>query len=90
MIRASDLLGSEVRTESGDRLGRVHDLRAHQDGGGWVLIGLVVGRGGLRARLGVGGDEPVREGNVVPWEAVVALDDGRITVRDVIAAAPTP
>ena len=86
MIRASDLIGSEVRTESGDRLGRVHDLRAQAEDGGWLLMGLVVGGGGLRARL-VGGTkaEPTREGDLVAWEAVTHIDDGKITVRDVIA-----
>jgi sporulation protein YlmC with PRC-barrel domain len=88
MIYASDMLGSEVRTESGERLGRVHDLRALRDDHGWQLVGLVVGRGGLRARLGAGNEESVREGNVIPWEAVLALDDGRITVSDAIAASP--
>ena len=46
MIRASDLIGCELRTESGKRLGRVHDLRAQAAGDGWVLVGLVVGRAG--------------------------------------------
>jgi sporulation protein YlmC with PRC-barrel domain len=87
MIYASELLGSEVHTESGERLGRVHDLRAHEDGDGWLLMGLVVGSGGLLTRLGTGDDEPVREREVIAWEAVIALDDGRITVRDEIAAA---
>jgi sporulation protein YlmC with PRC-barrel domain len=89
VIRASDLIGCVVRTEGGEKLGRVHDLRAHAvPGGGLALMGLVVGTGGLRARFGPGDDTPVRSGNVVPWEAVTRLDEGLVVVRDVIAAAP--
>lgn len=88
MIRASDLIGSVVRTQSGDKLGRVHDLRAHADGEGWLLVGLVVGRSGMIARLGNGGGTAVRRGRVVPWQAIVSLDDGLVTVRDEVEAAP--
>jgi sporulation protein YlmC with PRC-barrel domain len=91
MIRATDLIGCEVRTESGEKLGRVHDLRAHSVGEDtWALMGIVVGRGGLRERFGSGAEEPVRSGgNVVPWEAITRLSDGVVTVRDVVAAAPS-
>lgn len=89
MIRASDLMGCDVRSESGEKLGRVHDLRAHASDGGWVLMGIVVGRGGLRERFGSGAEEPVRAGgNVIPWEAITRLSPGLVTVRDVVAAAP--
>ena len=84
MIRASDLFGAVVRTESGDKLGRVHDLRAHFAGGGWSLVGLVVGGGGLRERLVAGGGS-TRGGDVVAWEAITRIDDGLIVVRDEIA-----
>jgi sporulation protein YlmC with PRC-barrel domain len=86
VIYASDLIGSVVRTESGEKLGRVHDLRAHSDGdGGWLLMGLVVGGGGLRDRFGGGGEEPVSAGDVVAWEAIARLEDGLVVVRDVVA-----
>jgi sporulation protein YlmC with PRC-barrel domain len=90
MIRASDLIGCDVRTESGEKLGRVHDLRAHESGGEWLLMGIVVGRGGMVARLvtGATGDDPVLEGRVLPWEAVTRLEEGEITVSDAMAAAP--
>jgi sporulation protein YlmC with PRC-barrel domain len=85
VIRASDLIGCRVRTESGRKLGKVHDLRARGDDGGWLLEGLIVGRGGLRARL-VGGDGPaVYEGAVLPWASIVGLQDGLVTVRDAAA-----
>jgi sporulation protein YlmC with PRC-barrel domain len=88
VISASDLVGCVVRTEGGKKLGRVHDLRAHRDGDGWALMGLVVGQAGLRARFGSGDDDPVRSGNVIPWEAVTSLSDGLVVVRDVLADAP--
>jgi sporulation protein YlmC with PRC-barrel domain len=89
VIRASDLLGCTVQTESGDALGRVHDLRAHAADGEWRLMGLVVGPGGVRARLGAGADgDSVRTGRVIPWEAIASLEDGSITVRDEPPAAP--
>jgi sporulation protein YlmC with PRC-barrel domain len=89
VIRASDLIGCVVRTEGGERLGRVHDLRAHEvSDGEWALMGLVVGGAGLRARFGAGGDEAVRRGNVVPWEAISRLEEGLVVVRDVVADVP--
>ncbi len=82
MIRASDLIGCQVRTESGTKLGKVHDLRVRADRDGWLLEGLVIGSGGLVARL-VGGDGPaVYEGDIVLWDTVVQLEDGLVTVRD--------
>jgi sporulation protein YlmC with PRC-barrel domain len=85
MIHASDLIGCVVCTESGTKLGRVHDLRVHFSGGAWLLMGVVVGGGGMKTRL-TGGDEgSVSPGDVVAWEAITRLDDGLVTVRDEIA-----
>jgi sporulation protein YlmC with PRC-barrel domain len=86
VIYASDLMGSLVCTESGTKLGRVHDLRAHFDGDGWLLMGLVLGTGGIKERLSGGDQEPLGAGDVVAWEAITAIGDRRITVRDEIAA----
>jgi sporulation protein YlmC with PRC-barrel domain len=89
VIYASDLIGCAVRTEGGKKLGRVHDLRVHASpDGGWALMGLLVGRHGLRARFGAGGDEAVHAGNVIPWEAVTRHEEGLVVVRDVLADAP--
>ena len=88
MIRASDLIGCKVRTESGRKLGRVHDLRAHASADGWLLMGLVVGSGGMRERLGGGRDRPLGGGDVVAWDAIARLDDGLVTVRDEVVAGP--
>ena len=92
MIRASDLIGAVVRTEGGEKLGRVHDLRAHSHSEGeWLLMGLVVGPKGLRARF-QGGESgaAVRAGNVIPWEAITRLEEGLVVVRDELAAVPAP
>ncbi len=89
MIRASDLIGCVARTQSGKRLGRVHDLRAHAIDDGWQLVGLVVGRGGMVARLvGDAGPDPLVRGDVIPWRAVTALGDGLVTVSDETAHTP--
>jgi hypothetical protein len=81
MIRASDLVGCVVRTETGDKLGRVHDLRGEATaGGGWRLIGLVVGKRGILTRLA--GDGTASHGrSYVRWHDILALDDGLVTVR---------
>jgi sporulation protein YlmC with PRC-barrel domain len=82
VIRASDLIGCVVETESGERLGRVHDLRASANEGGWQLDGLIIGRGGMIARLTGSGPEPTVRGDVIPWNAITALDAGLVRVRD--------
>jgi sporulation protein YlmC with PRC-barrel domain len=74
-------MGCVVRTEAGEELGRVHDLRAHTVNGGWRLTELVVGPAGLRSRFGTGKPGSRRRGSLVPWQAVLRLDDGVITVR---------
>lgn len=93
MIRASDMIGCKVRTASGAKLGRVHDLRAHHTNDGWALVALVVGAGGLRNRLagGDGGSEATRSGDLIAWDAVLELGDGIVTVRDgTTPGAPPP
>jgi sporulation protein YlmC with PRC-barrel domain len=86
MIRASDLIGCVVRTESGERIGRVHDLRAGAIDGGWQLDGLIVGRGGMLARMTGSGPDPLVRGDVIPWNAITALGDGVIEIRDALDA----
>jgi sporulation protein YlmC with PRC-barrel domain len=82
VIRASDLIGCELRTQSGRRLGRVHDLRAQATDGSWLLTGLVIGQRGVLARLVGSSVDPLIQGDVIPWRAVTALEDSLITVRD--------
>ena len=82
MIRASDLIGCAVQTESGERVGRVHDLCGRAIEGGWQLDGLLVGRGGMFARMTGLGQAALVPGGVIPWGAITALEDGTIKVRD--------
>jgi sporulation protein YlmC with PRC-barrel domain len=85
LMRFSDILGAEVTTESGARLGRAHDLRADRTSRTLKITGLVVGPAGLLERLGIGAPEsggPIRTRDVVPWSAVVKADSRRIVVRD--------
>ena len=86
MIRASDLTGCVVRTESGRKIGRVHDLRLQGDGSGtWRLLGIALGRSGLFERLGVRHvrrSARVSGSKLVPWEAIIQLEEGLVTVRD--------
>jgi sporulation protein YlmC with PRC-barrel domain len=83
MIRASDLIGCTLQTQSGKRLGRVHDLRARSISDGWELEGLVVGRSGIATRLiGDNAPHPLVKGEVIPWRSVTAIEEGLITVRD--------
>ncbi len=82
MIRASDLIACIVRTESGERIGRVHDLRASEIDSGWQLDGLIVGRGGILTRMTGTGPAPLVRGDEIPWNAITAISDGLIRIRD--------
>jgi sporulation protein YlmC with PRC-barrel domain len=83
-MRLSDLLGVPVRTESGESLGRVHDVRAELGARSLRVTGLVVGRLGVLERLGLGAPRTplrVRTSDVVPWSAVVRADRRGVVVR---------
>jgi sporulation protein YlmC with PRC-barrel domain len=75
----SSLLGRDVTTEGGRRLGHCHDLRGELQGSRLVVTGVVVGLTGVLERLGV---VRRRRPDFVPWEAVVRIDGDRIVVRD--------
>jgi sporulation protein YlmC with PRC-barrel domain len=84
-MRLSDLLNVEVRTESGERLGRLHDLRAELTSRSVKINGLCVGGGGLLERLGISSPESggrIHVHDVVPWSAVLHADRRGIVVRD--------
>ena len=84
-MRLSELLRLDVRTESGDKLGRVHDVRAELTTRSLKITGLVVGRLGLLERLGLGAPEDasrISTHDVVPWSAVVRADRRGIVVKD--------
>ena len=84
-MRLSDLLSLEVRTESGEKLGRVHDVRGELTTRSLKITGLVVGKIGLLERLGLGAPEStdrVRPRDAVPWSAVVRADRRGVVVKD--------
>ncbi len=53
-MRLSELLNRKVVTESGQQLGRVHDLRGELEGGRLRVTGLAAGKLGILERYGVG------------------------------------
>ncbi len=87
-MRFGELLNRKVVTESGESLGRVHDLRGEIVGEHLRVTGLIAGKLGLLQRYGIGTsgsirpDTPAWHGHpVIPWERVVRV--GReIVVRD--------
>jgi sporulation protein YlmC with PRC-barrel domain len=84
-MRVSELLRRDVRTESGEKLGRVRDLRAELTTRSLKVTGLVVGHLGLLERLGIGAPESrdrIRTRDLIAWSAVVRADRREIVVRD--------
>jgi sporulation protein YlmC with PRC-barrel domain len=84
-VRVSTLLGVQVRTESGDELGHVHDVRAKLTSSSLRVTGLVVGRYGMLERLGIGAPRSsarIRAPDVVPWSAVIRADRRAVVVRN--------
>ena len=53
-MRLDRLIGRQVRTANGRRLGRLHECRAEPSGGEWMVLEYVVGVAGLFERLGLG------------------------------------
>jgi sporulation protein YlmC with PRC-barrel domain len=86
MMRLTDVLGATAETESGERLGHVFDVRVEEAGdrNTWRVVGLVVGAKGLAERFGLrrsAGEDRLLDGELVPWERVVQVEDGRVVVR---------
>jgi sporulation protein YlmC with PRC-barrel domain len=87
-MRLSQLLGREVVTESGEHLGRIHDIRGELADGRLRITGLAAGELGILERYGIGthgsggpGQVKVHGHEVIPWERVVRV--GRdVVVRD--------
>ena len=87
-MRLSELLNRAVVSESGERLGRVHDVRGELVGGHLRVIGLVAGKLGILERYGIGthGSGGPRQAKVhghpiIPWERVVRVGS-QVIVRD--------
>lgn len=74
----SELLGRKVVDQSGRKLGRVREAKAHWEDGAVVIDELILDRGGFRRRLrGPGGPEE----EAIPWEAVVEMPGEQVVVR---------
>ena len=87
-MRLSELLNRKVVTESGQALGRVHDVRGELVGGHLRVTELVAGELGILERYGVGthgsggpGEAKVHGHPVIPWERVVRVGS-KVLVRD--------
>jgi sporulation protein YlmC with PRC-barrel domain len=90
-MRLSELLRSTLATSSGERLGRIWDVRVERRtkragervNEPWRVIGLITGRGGWKERIGLSpeGDPDESEG-FVPWKSVEEVSDGLVTVSD--------
>jgi sporulation protein YlmC with PRC-barrel domain len=76
----SGLLGLEVRTETGQVLGRVFDVRARVTQRRLEVTGFVVGPLGLLERLGLGARRPKSSRSFVPWSAVRRADRRGVVV----------
>ena len=87
-MRLSQLLNRSVITESGQRLGRVHDVRAELADGRLRITGLCAGNLGTLERFGIGthgsggpGRARVHGHAIIPWERVVRVGS-EVVVRD--------
>jgi sporulation protein YlmC with PRC-barrel domain len=92
-MKLTDLLGAELITESGERVGRVFDVRVKRDPRSsaeradqkWRVDALLYGKQGLIKRFGLfAARQRVarRRHEELPWRDVVAIATGEITVRD--------
>lgn len=87
-MRLSELLNRKVVTESGQQLGRVHDVRGELDGGRLRITGLAAGKLSILERYGVGTHgsggprQPKVHGHpIIPWERVVRVGQ-QVVIRD--------
>jgi sporulation protein YlmC with PRC-barrel domain len=83
----SSLCGRKIVTESGETLGRCHDVRAELGASRLRVTGLVLGRKGHLEHFGIGAQASassvgVRDSDVIPWSDVLRFEEDRIVVRD--------
>jgi sporulation protein YlmC with PRC-barrel domain len=87
MRTLSSLIGREIVTDGGRRLGECHDLRGELTSASLRITGLVVGTRGWFEHFGIGAQasaspERVKDRDTVPWEAILRIEGERIVVRD--------
>ena len=87
-MRLGELLGREVVTESGERLGHVHDVQGELEEGRLRVTALVAGAPGILERFGVGaagkgGASRAKRHDhaAIAWERVVRVGP-EVVVRD--------
>jgi sporulation protein YlmC with PRC-barrel domain len=83
----SSLCGRKVVTESGEPLGRCHDVRAELGASRLRVTGLVLGGKGRFEHFGIAAQASassarVRDSDVIPWSDVLRFEEDRIVVRD--------
>jgi sporulation protein YlmC with PRC-barrel domain len=83
----SSIVRRKVVTESGDKLGRCYDVRGELTQSRLKVTGLVIGRQGRLEHFGIGAQASassnrVRDGDVIPWEAIIRFEADTIVVRD--------
>ena len=79
MRTLSSLQRRKVVTESGESLGRLHDLRGELGARTLRVTGLVAGPRGFLEHLGI---TRRSRRTAIPWEDVVRIEGKRIVVRD--------
>ena len=87
MRTLSSLIGREIVTDQGRRLGDCHDVRAELTSSSLRVTGLVIGARGWLEHFGIGAQasaspQRVKKSDTVPWEAVLRIERKRIVVRD--------
>jgi sporulation protein YlmC with PRC-barrel domain len=87
-MRLSELLNRKVVSESGEQLGRIHDVRGELVGGHLRVTGLCAGKLGILERYGIGthgsgwpGQAKVHGHQIIPWERVARVGS-EVVVRD--------
>jgi sporulation protein YlmC with PRC-barrel domain len=91
-VLLSELLEIEVVGESGEALGRVHDVRVERlqrrtpDGHRLKVVGLVIGGRGIRERLGLDThrtEKAIVDRELIMWDRVLEIDAEahRVVVR---------
>ena len=87
MRTLSSLIGREIVTDQGRRLGHCHDLRAELTPSALRVSALVVGTRGWLEHFGIGAQASasphrVQDKDTVSWDAVIRIDGDRIIIRD--------
>jgi sporulation protein YlmC with PRC-barrel domain len=87
-MRLSELLNREVVSESGRRVGRIHDVRGELADGRLRVTGLIAGKLGILERYGIGthgsggpAQARVHGHAIIPWEQIVRVGSV-VVIRD--------